>query len=38
MYTNLHHIGIAAQDIEKSLAVSRALLRLEFEGQHEIED
>ena len=38
MYTKVHHIGIAVQDIEKSLAVYRDLLGLELEGQHEVED
>ncbi len=38
MYTKVHHIGIAVQDIEKSLAVYRDLLGLEFEGQHEVEE
>jgi len=38
MYTKVHHIGIAVQDIEKSLAVYRDLLGLELEGQHEVEE
>ena len=38
MYAKVHHIGIAVQDIEKSLAVYRDLLGLELEGQHEVEE
>lgn len=38
MYTKVHHIGIAVQDIEKSLAVYRDLLGLQLEGLHEVED
>jgi methylmalonyl-CoA/ethylmalonyl-CoA epimerase len=37
MYIKVHHIGIAVEDIEKSLETYRDLLRLELEEKHEVE-
>jgi methylmalonyl-CoA/ethylmalonyl-CoA epimerase len=38
MYTKVHHIGIAVNDLEHSLAIYRDLLGLPLEGQHEVPD
>lgn len=36
MYTKVNHIGIAVNDIEKSLEIYRDLLGLELESTHEV--
>jgi methylmalonyl-CoA/ethylmalonyl-CoA epimerase len=38
MYTKVNHIGIAVNDIEKSLEIYRDLLGLELEETHEVPD
>ena len=38
MYTKVHHIGIAVNDIEKSLAVYQDILGLALEERHTLEE